>query len=157
MTRREEKLLAEIAFGEMLGNYSLSPEIDDMMDHWDVCVKYDVKAVPQQDSVPHRNGMRWVEVKNVNGDDGWLAGKAHFIAFDEGDYWIIVWRETLYNHTMKYTLGNTSKQEFKRNPVPYRWYTRDGRKDLVTLIPVYDLIYLGRLFRKRHFQAPQQD
>lgn len=148
MTKREEKLLAEIAFGEMFGRYGLSPEIDDIRDHWDVSVKYDVKAIPHQDSVPYKNGLRWVEVRNVNGDTGWLAGKADFIAFEEPSYWIIVWRELLYNHVMNNTSGSTNKAEFKTNPVPYRWHTRDGRNDLVTLVPVLDLIYLGRLFRK---------
>jgi hypothetical protein len=157
MTKREEKLLAEVALGEMLGNYMLSPEKEDMIDHWDVCVKYDVKAVPHHESVPHKNGMRWVEIRNVNGDIGWLAGKADFIAFDEGDYWIFVLRQKLYDHVMKHTSGQTSKEEFKRKPVPYKWHTRDGRNDLVTLVPVYDLIHLGRLFRKVPFQAPQQD
>jgi hypothetical protein len=156
------KLETEIAFGEFLikiagGEVEYSPEIADMFDHWDVrhtdkigrVTLFDVKATPNKKSVPYKNNMRWCEVSNVRGDAGWLNGKADYIAFEDDSHWIFVNREKLLKQVTILTSGNTFKGEFKTKPVPYRWHTREGRDDLVTLVPVADLISLGVLIQKK--------
>jgi hypothetical protein len=144
----KEKLMTEVALGEILGDYFLSTPVQDRKDHWDVAIKFDVKSIPHEDSMPYKHGLRWIEAANVNGDDGWLLGSANFIAFEEPDYWIFVPRKKLKDWVWDKCHGFITKAEFKKKPMPYKWHTREGRLDKVTMIPLIDLCYLGIIIRK---------
>jgi hypothetical protein len=148
MRKDRDKLMNEIALGEILGSYLLSPPEEDRKDHWDLAIKFDVKSIPNEHSVPYQRGFRWVEIKNVNGEDGWLLGKSDFIAFETDRYWIFVPRTKLLLHVKKSCGGWMTQREFKKNPEPYKFWKREGRQDLVTLIPLLDLCYLGTIVPK---------
>ena len=141
-----DKLDLEVEFGEVLGDYFLSTPEQDMREHWDVAIKYDVKSIP---SDPSMKDLRWVEIINVRGDDGWIRGKADYIAFEHGQYWIVVKRDTLDKWVTSHLTNKiVSQDEWRRNPEPYNLYGRAGRQDLITLVPVMDLCYLGRVLKR---------
>lgn len=158
----EEKEISFYEFMEAhLMDLRFSSKDVDAVEHWDVLgkvidkktgdlkdVRFDVKAIPTN-SVPHKNGFRWVEIRNVRGDGGSLFGKADYIAFEEKDYWLIVDRAELLTHVMTYTHGWTSRKEFKVAPVPYRWHTRDNRDDIATLVPISELLKIGTRINKK--------
>lgn len=163
----------EIEFGEMFGKYRLSPPDVDMKDHWDVSVPwgyfwakmplgppkhsysiqeqppytFDVKAQPKGQQ---SHSYRWVELQNVNGDTGWLYGKADFIAFEYTEYWIIVNREKLIALVEpKIDLSTPAVSgDWVANPQPYRLHRRLGRKDAVIMVPVVDLCWIGAIISK---------
>jgi hypothetical protein len=60
-------------------------------------ISVDVKArkkVKRGDTSTN-DSLIWVEFKSVNGGDGWLYGKADFIAFETADSFLIVRRSAL--------------------------------------------------------------
>ena len=124
------------------GKVSESSKEEDMKEHWDIKLetKFDVKAIKRV----YRNGepddnIHYVEMKNVYGTNGWLYGKADYIAFELNDYWLIVDR-------LKLVLFIATKCHAKiwcETPELYKLYTRG--KDIVTLVRTIDLIYISEL------------
>ena len=114
----------------------------DMKEHWDFGVKFDVKMMKsvrrhqQKDETIH-----WVELKNVNGEKGWLYGEADFFSFETTDYWIIVNKKTLQDFIHK----KCTDGDILPAPALYRMYQRGGRQDLITLVKSIDLMYISTL------------
>lgn len=126
----------------------------DANEHWDYELTnnktdkkflVDVKA-PKKISRSDYNSSSdktWVEFKNVNGEPGWVKGKADFIAFDQDDHFLLVKRSVLYkwakskiekNSLGKYVFANNSKDAL------YRLYRRQGRPaEITSLISINDL------------------
>tara|TARA_R110000744_G_scaffold279186_4_gene391418 strand:- start:19627 stop:20121 length:495 start_codon:yes stop_codon:yes gene_type:complete len=111
---------------------------EDMFDHIDVWVKrrdgieygVDVKGGTTYDTV-------WVEFKNVRGDEGWLYGKASYIAFDmpeEGGF-LVVPREEL----RVYAEANVSKEFVGKQDAYKKYYQRKDRQDVITKLNVSDI------------------
>ena len=137
----------EIEFGELLGDYYLSNAQEDMLEHWDVAIKFDIKSQPKSESI---KGYRWVEIVNVNGELGSLCGTAKFMVFEEQKYFIIVNREKLKDFVIKNIKDEfVTQSEWRKNPQPFLKYQRQGRKDVITLVPLIDLCYLGRVVKKK--------
>ncbi len=78
----------------------------------------------------------FVEFKNVAGYDGWLYGKADFIAFEREDYFLIVSREALAKLAEK--LVDLNKKATR--PTMYQSYTRTGRRDVVSILSFGDIL-----------------
>ena len=79
----------------------------------------------------------WVEFKNVRGDDGWLYGKADKIVFEQSDSFWLVDRKSL----LAYCLDRVLKIHVDNSrDAAYRYYTRKGRKDLLSRIVLKDAI-----------------
>jgi len=79
----------------------------------------------------------WVEFKNVNGDKGWMYGKAEFIAFDipEIGGFAIVLRQQLAEYAERVVeMVFVSKNEATR-----KLYQRAGRQDVISRIHLEDL------------------
>jgi hypothetical protein len=74
----------------------------------------------------------YVEFLNVRGDDGWLYGKANFIAFEQSDAFLIVHRRSL----AKYCEAVVDRKIKVAAPhlCQYKSYTRKGRSDEISLI-----------------------
>jgi hypothetical protein len=111
----------------------------DINEHWDVeidGVKFDIKGVKKvnrnDDEVNY--DIHWIELKNVNGDPGWLYGLADYIAFEIKDEWLIVNREKLLNF-----VDNVLQLVIVDKPELYKMYSRYGRYDVITLIQTKDL------------------
>jgi hypothetical protein len=142
---RAEKLFAEMA--QKLG-WQVSPSSRDenIGEHWDFQIakggenfKVEVKSSKRI----HRNDNEaqakfiWVELRNVRGEIGWLFGKADLIAFEKQTMFIFVKRlDLLAVVNKKVNLVAKVKQA---NDALYKIYTRDGRKDKLTLLPASDV------------------
>ena len=115
----------------------------DMYEHWDYQITrnipltgsclVDIKAakrINRNNDNPDYD-WTWVEIRNVRGDDGWLKGKADYIAFEQKDHFIIVKRHELRKWCKKKIDLKTrvsTPEEAK-----YTLYTRKGRKDIINL------------------------
>lgn len=121
-------------------------ELQDIYEHWDIELldtdlkgKYDVKAlrkVNRHDSEVNPE-IQWIELLNVNGNKGWLFGKADYIVFEHTNQWVIVKRTDL----VKYIKSNT-KNDICLYPEVHKLYRRRNRDDLITLVPFSDLIQI---------------
>lgn len=128
----------ETEFAKLFKNYNQSSKEQDINEHWDLEIthKIDVKGLKKvrrsDDSV--NENFHYVEIKNVNGKPGWLYGEADFFAFELNNFWVIVPKETLQDRIAK----NTVKTYYDE-PTVYGLYQRSGRKDVMTIVPSYDL------------------
>lgn len=109
-------------------------------------VRVDVKAQPKGHQ---SHSYRWVELQNVNGDTGWLYGEADFIAFEYDRYWILVPRTRLVRLCEdRLDPLPMAGRDWSANPQPFKLHRRDGRKDVVTMVPVVDLCWIGTIIQK---------
>jgi hypothetical protein len=137
-------LKAEESFKKLLGaNATKSDQFSDRMDHWDFNVRFDVKKIRSTDEFGESD-YHWVELMNINGNQGWLYGKADYFAFETKNYWVIVGAERLREFIERVVTNN--EVIFKKEP--YRIYRRSGRLDKVVMIPIIDLCYLGFITEK---------
>ena len=115
-------------------------------EHLDFCVKYDVKMLKRKNRGAEQDeNIHWVELKNVNGEQGWLYGQADFFAFELEDYWVIVSRKELQGFIEKKCVEKT----WSRTPRLYSLYQRDGRKDVITLVKSIDLMYISTSIKNK--------
>jgi len=141
---------AEYRFAKHLDSPRFSSPQEDMEEHWDVVsnnLKYDVKAMKKwhrADPEP-TDRMHYVELRNVNGELGWLYGEADYIAFETRRYWLVVNRRFL----MAFIEGATEKNERSDKPAVYKLYQRTGRKDLMTVVPTVDLLAISEEIIKK--------
>jgi hypothetical protein len=79
----------------------------------------------------------WVEFKNVQGNDGWLYGKADYIAFDmpKVNGFVVVHRVGLLKECEKIV----EKKFVSKSEATRKLYQRDGRKDVITRLELKDL------------------
>jgi hypothetical protein len=80
----------------------------------------------------------WIESKNVRGNPGWIKGLADYIVFEREDTWVMAKRielRELVNQKVK-------EKNYSKGKGVYQLYTRDGRQDLLTLVPFKDIIAL---------------
>lgn len=98
----------------------------------------DVKAV----GAPHKylQGKVWIEIRNVQGNAGWLYGKADLIAFERENGFLMVDREVL----RKWIEDNVDREYVNdRTKALMKVYTRPNRKDMITMVNDYHLIGLA--------------
>jgi len=109
----------------------------DMFDHIDFYIdrpsgrtSVDVKGKNTIDSI-------WVEFKNVKGKDGWLYGKAQYIAFDmpELNGFVMVGRNELKDRCEQII----EKVFVSKSEAIRKLYTRDGRMDVIAQIELNDI------------------
>jgi len=121
----------------------------DMYEHWDYQITrnipltgsclVDVKAakkINRSDDKPSYD-WTWVEIRNVRGNDGWLKGKADYMAFEQKDHFIIVKRDELRKWCKK-KIDLETKVSITEE-AKYTLYTRKDRKDIISLINLNDL------------------
>ena len=79
----------------------------------------------------------WIEFKNVQGNKGWLYGKADIIAFELENTFALVNRERLADWCEK----NVDMTKTVKSPAEAikKVYTRKGRKDQISLIPIKEI------------------
>lgn len=136
-------LKAEASFQNLLGTSTKSGGISDRMDHWDFNVRFDVKKIRSVDEFGESN-YHWIELMNINGNEGWLYGKSDYFAFESKHYWIIVEAEKLRAFTER-VVTNTEITYVKE---PYRIYRRKDRFDKIVMVPTIDLCFLGFMSEK---------
>lgn len=128
----------EEEFAKLFKNHTKSSESQDINEHWDLEIKHKIdvkglKKVKRSDASVNEN-FHWVEIKNVHGNNGWLYGDADFFAFELHNFWIIVSKEDLQDRIAKKTVKTYYDQ-----PTVYGLYQRKGRKDVMTIVPSFDL------------------
>ena len=79
----------------------------------------------------------WVELKNVRGDEGWLYGKASFIAFEIPE--IGGFSCVLTKHLREYVEQNVSDEFTTKDKAHKKLYTRKDRDDVITSLTIDDL------------------
>lgn len=120
---------AEKVFSELMAKKGLevvkSNRNDDIHKHIDFYVDgvgFDVKGNRHLDCI-------WLEIQNVRGKDGWLKGKAKFIAFDikELNCFCFYRRTDLLKYVMQFKETTTYKTDY------LKWYSRSkwGRDDKI--------------------------
>jgi hypothetical protein len=122
-----------------------SDEKTDMLEHWDLQTlneKIDVKSIKKvrrNDDTPNDN-IHWVELKNVNGNLGWLYGEADSFAFETNNSWVLVDKiklQTLVAHKCKDKI-------FCSKPQLYKLYQRKGRQDVITMVETSELYKIAK-------------
>lgn len=137
---------AEKRFASLFPESKFSTLEEDRYDHWDVEIFYndvyqkvDVKGLRLKNDKPNEF-TSYIELRNVLGKKGWLYGKADLFAFETINYWIIVDKIKLQEFI------SSTVEKIKVHSIDdllYKLYTRNGRKDLITMIKVIDLMYLA--------------
>jgi hypothetical protein len=89
----------------------------------------------------------WVEFKNVRGNDGWLYGKADFIAFELVDKFIVVQTTELAKLSEK--IVDKNKRVSKAKDALYSVYTRRGQKDEISIIKLQDVLQLPHWYLQK--------
>jgi hypothetical protein len=118
----------------------------DMKEHWDFGVRFDVKMIKSVRRHQQKDeNIHWVELKNVNGEKGWLYGEADFFSFELEDYWVIVSRDDLQGFIEKKCV----EKIWSKTPKLYSLYQRDGRKDIITLVKSIDLMYISTSIKNK--------
>jgi hypothetical protein len=135
----------EQQFASILSGAIFATREQDMHEHWDVmdvmALKYDVKGMKKyrrSDDKP-TDRLHWIELRNVNGKNGWLYGDADVIAFETRKWWLLVEREDLVQFVEGILIGSDPCEK----PEPYRLYQREGRQDLLTILPTVDLLSIA--------------
>lgn len=143
--KKTEEMFLRTLRQKFKGEPNNSTTEEDINDHWDVGlnIKFDVKAIKRikrSDGAENEN-FHWVELKNVNGDLGWLYGKADYFVFEVEDYWIVAQKEQLQEFLNKKLAGRI----YSQTPELYKLYRREGRKDLITLVKTIDLMAMAEM------------
>jgi hypothetical protein len=133
---------AEKRFATTLYKCIFATTHENIHEHWDVRdeeFKYDVKAMKRWnrgDSEP-TDRIHYIELKNVQGNKGWLYGDADYIAFETRAHWVLVNRPRLQEWTDSIDKPVSNKKEI------YKLYSRPGRADVMTIVPTMDLIAIS--------------
>lgn len=127
----------EDEFAKFFNKVTKSSREQDIKEHWDFNVKFDVKMLKKinRNGVPDEN-IHWIEIKNVRGDRGWLFGEADYFAFETEDYWAVIEKEDLQKIIKKKC---TDKKIYDKKYL-YKFYSRKGRNDIITMIKTLDLM-----------------
>lgn len=125
---------------------SASGKEQNIDEHWDYLIekedqhfKVEVKAEKriQRKDNGSQTDFTWVELRNVRGKVGWLFGKADLIAFEKGSSFIFVKRLDLLS-LVNQKVNLVAKVKSAQDAL-YKIYTREGRKDKLTLLPTSEI------------------
>ena len=103
---------------------------------------YDVKS---RKKTSRRNksvqdDLVWIEYQNVRGFRGWLFGDADFIAFERENDFVVIPRKDLVKVCK--LLVDEKRFVLESKYALYKMYQRKGRKDLLTMIKMSDILGL---------------
>ncbi len=126
---------------------SASSKDENIDEHWDYLIekgnesfKVEVKSKKRvsRDDKATQHDLTWVEIHGVRPKDtGWLFGKADLIAFEKEKSFLLVRRLDVLAVVNK-KVNLVAKAHDPKDAV-YKIYTRDGRKDKLTLLPTNDI------------------
>ncbi len=136
-------ILMAVRIGWKISASSKEQNIDE---HWDYLIekeeqgfKVEVKAEKriQRSDNGSQADFTWVELRNVRGKVGWLFGKADLIAFEKEKTFFFVKRLDLLA-LVNQKVNLVAKVKSAKDAL-YKIYTREGRKDKLTLLPTRDI------------------
>jgi hypothetical protein len=107
----------------------------------DKIVSFDVKARKKtsRNNSKVKDDIVWVEYQNVSGNKGWLKGKADIIALERENDFVLVPRKDLLRYCDEVIEKTTVVHEASQ--ALYKLYSRDGRKDIISMIRMDDVLY----------------
>jgi hypothetical protein len=89
----------------------------------------------------------WVEFQNVQGRDGWLRSGADIIAFERENEFVLVNRNYILG--MAQVKCDLTKRVTSSKDALYKAYQREGRKDLISIVKMSDIINMPhRIWKK---------
>ena len=148
---KDENFVMEAVQNTLGGKCEKSTPKEDRFQHvdfwWDSPKKgrigIDVKGIKKKNrnDSEYDDTIHWIEIKNVNGENGWIYGNSEYIAFRTNTKIIFVKNTVLQKLSEdKVVLKDLVFKNPKECYVPYqRW----GRKDVVYKIPTCDLINIS--------------
>ncbi len=119
--------------------------------HVNLCGKVDVKARRRNrdgDDSPDAKKV-WLELKNVQGRNGWVYNEADYIAFERTKEFLVVKRLSLCE--LIDNLVDMDDIVLSPSECMYNLYSRVGRKDLLTKVHVDDIRTC------KHYTLPKPD
>jgi hypothetical protein len=132
----------EEQFASLFKNAIETNKEENTKDHVDlnISVGIDVKGLKKINRSDEETNehIHWIELFGITGLKGWLYGKAEFFAFELKNYWVVVAKEDL----QKFIAEKCKNKIHVDKPELYKLYQRKGRKDLITLVTSYDLLYI---------------
>lgn len=145
----DENFVMEAVSKTLGGECQKATKNEDMYDHidfwWDSPKKgrigIDVKGLNKNKRTDKKydDSIHWLELQNVKGCEGWLFGKAEYIAFRTLSNIIFVKREKLLNFALKVIKGKDVVYDTPSDfYVPYK-RKKWGRDDLSLKVPTSDL------------------
>jgi len=86
----------------------------------------------------HQEEFVWLEFKNVRGNKGWLCGDTDIISFEREKDFILMFRIDL----LRWAQGRCDLNQLVSNSrdALYKGYTRKGRKDLISIVKIVDIL-----------------
>ncbi len=137
--KEKEKL-----FGSIFNDIIFSNKSQDINEHWDLKLEFkiDVKSLKKisRSDIETNEFYHFIELKNVLGKLGWLYGKADYFAFETNEYWILVSKAKLQDFISQKI---TKKYVSNVDESLYCLYTRNGRKDVITMVKTIDLMFIA--------------
>lgn len=144
----------ELEFAQLLvqlygGKIYKSTINDDIHKHVDLWWKYngkivgfDIKSMKKHSRLDQNtdDSIHWIELKNVNGDLGWLFGQAHYIVFETFDSWLIVRRLDL----IKFIKSKIVNNIISNSKGLYTYYRRNNKRDIIVKVLTKDLKIIAR-------------
>ena len=73
-----------------------------------------------------------------------MYGKADYFAFELEDYWVVIEKNRLHE-----LINEKLIRKDTIIPIPYRTYSRKGRKDVLTLVKTIDLMFIAEKILKK--------
>tara|TARA_B110000305_G_C19461319_1_gene654578 strand:+ start:679 stop:1185 length:507 start_codon:yes stop_codon:yes gene_type:complete len=112
--------------------------VDYVSDFGKIDVKARKRVARKDDDV--QDDLVWLEFKNVQGKFGWLYGKADWIAFERLLDFVLVKRHDLA--LMGEKLCDLGDRVAVGKDALYKGYQRRGRKDLLSIVKMTDVLAL---------------
>lgn len=145
--KADEAMVAELLVEKCGGKCFDSTEYDDIRRHVDIwwdspkggIIGVDVKGMRKNSRKDNKKDgtIQWLEIRNVQGDKGWIFGDMDYIAFITTDDVVFVKPSDLYGRVLLNIAGkelvNVLPSDF------YIPYQRSGRKDIIVKVPVSEL------------------
>ena len=105
---------------------------------WSVDVKQHKRIHASDKEVS--NTHTWIELKNINGNLGWIDGYATHIAYSFTTHYKLFNRAQLRDYIFSKVDIHDYKVKTMEHPTPYQVYNRSRFQDRVVLVPIQDLI-----------------
>ena len=133
----------EIKFASLFETFKEATKEENIYKHIDLTVdgmKVDVKGMKRVNRWDDKFNptIHWIEFQNVHGNKGWIYGEADYIAFEQPNEFIMIERETL----LQWCREKITDRKLKPKKELYKLYNRPGRKDVISLVLVEDLLKL---------------
>lgn len=138
----------EKRFRDLFDGMRESTRKEDMYQKFDMELKTKIdykglKKLNRSDKEYNEN-IHWVELLNVRGDRGWLYGEADVFVFELINYWLVVEKKALQNLILDRVVKETDEEGNRvYSKEPWRLWQRKGKKDLITLVPTVDLVFIS--------------